>query len=493
MRVPLLNIIVPFIITILVVEYEIMEHQILFYVFILIELIRIKLIKKKIIQKIIILFINLVLISNFLLKDEVKQNKESIQLPKREITLKINFSQVSKKKITDYGMYYYASGVVQDSPTIRSELIGQEIICQFEQTELTNIRMFNQNDVCGLLIAYKNNLYLERSRFLVNKKNSNQTNKFFKLQILNIISDSNSDNKKVHAFLNGVILGDKSLMGKEQKRLFQLSGTLHLFAVSGLHVGFLYIILSFLMKCLSLKIIMREVCISIILLLYLNLVEYPPSAMRATLMILSWQVSKLLFKKSRVSSTLALSAILILVLNPSELFSVGFQLSYTVVMSISIICDNITNRTSKNIIITYLSKSIKISYAAFIGSLLIIYDYFSIIVPGSIIINIFIIPITFIGINLIFLHFIFFFIFDSTILLIFIECIYFTIEFFLEYVTIENIVYFEFENNKKLFELVHFIYPFSFVLYKSYFKNNILNFVLFCTLPILIILIIQQT
>jgi competence protein ComEC len=282
-------------------------------------------------------------------------------------------------------------------------------------------------------------------------------------------------------------------MGKEQKRLFQLSGTLHLFAVSGLHVGFLYIILSFLMKCLSLKIIMREVCISIILLLYLNLVEYPPSAMRATLMILSWQVSKLLFKKSRVSSTLALSAILILVLNPSELFSVGFQLSYTVVMSISIICDNITNRTSKNIIITYLSKSIKISYAAFIGSLLIIYDYFSIIVPGSIIINIFIIPITFIGINLIFLHFIFFFIFDSTILLIFIECIYFTIEFFLEYVTIENIVYFEFENNKKLFELVHFIYPFSFVLYKSYFKNNILNFVLFCTLPILIILIIQQT
>ena len=91
MRVPLLNIIVPFIITILVVEYEIMEPRILFYVFILIELIRIKLIKKKI-QKIIILFINLVLISNFLLKDEVKQNKNSIQLPKREIALKINFS-----------------------------------------------------------------------------------------------------------------------------------------------------------------------------------------------------------------------------------------------------------------------------------------------------------------------------------------------------------------------------------------------------------------
>ena len=192
-----------------------------------------------------------------------------------------------------------------------------------------------------------------------------------------------------------------------------------------------------------------------------------------------------------MSSTLALSAILILALNPSELFLVGFQLSYTVVMSISIICDNMTIRESKNIIITYLSKSIKISYAAFIGSLLIIYDYFSIIVPGSIIINIFIIPITFIGINLIFLHFIFFFIFDSTILLVFIECIYFTIEFFLEYVAIESIVYFKFENNKNLFELVHFLYPFSFVLYKSYFKNNILNFVLFCTLPILIILIIQ--
>ena len=495
MRIPLLRIIVPFVMTILIVEYEIMDNEnlLIFSIFIFFfELIRMKLIRNCTIQKIIILIINLILVSNFLLKDQEKQKNPTLKIPKREITLKIKFSEYFKRTVTDYGISYYASGIVLEAPKIKKEIIGKEIMCQFKDNEISNIRMFKETEICGLLVSYKKNLYLERSRLAENNRVSDLENiKGYKVLIHDIIKNSSSDNLKIHAFLNGVILGNKSLMGEKQKRLFQLSGTLHLFAVSGLHIGFIYIILSFIFKSLRLENILRELSISIILLLYLDLVEYPPSAMRATLMILSWQVSKILYKKSKVSSTLSLSAIIILAINPAELFSVGFQLSYTVVMSIGIICNNINIFEKKNIIATYLNKSIKISYAAFIGSLVIIYDYFSIIVPGSIIINVLIIPITFLGIIVIFIHLVIFMIFDSLILLIFIEKIYLTIEILLGYLTIENIAYFEFEKNTKLFELVHYIYPFSFILYKLYFKNNILNFLSLCSIPILIILIIQ--
>lgn len=495
MRIPLLRIIVPFVMTILIVEYGIMDNENLFIFLIIIfffEIIRMKLVKRSTIQKKIILIINLILISSFLLKDHEKQNKPTFQLPKREITLKIKFSDYFKRTVTDYGIYYYTSGIVIGSPTIKKELTGKKIICQIKDNEISNIRMFKETEICGLLVSNKKNLYLERSRFSENKRDRDPENvKGYKVLIHDIIKNSSSDNQKIHAFINGVILGNKSLMGEKQKKLFQLSGTLHLFAVSGLHIGFIYIILGFIFQSLRVENIIREISISIILLLYLDLVEYPPSAMRATLMILSWQVSKLLYKKSKVSSTLSLSAIIILVVNPAELFSVGFQLSYTVVMSISIICNNVDIFEKKNVIASYLNKSIKISYAAFIGSLVIIYDYFSIIVPGSIIINVLIIPITFLGIIVIFTHLVIIMLFDNLTLLIIIEKIYLTIELILNYLSIKNLAYFEFEKNTKLFELVHYIYPFSFILYKSYFKNNILNFLSLCSIPILIILIIQ--
>ena len=77
--------------------------------------------------------------------------------------------------------------------------------------------------------------------------------------------------------------------------------------------------------------------ILIILVLYLYVVEYPPSAVRALLMIISWQFSQLISKKQNSVSSLMLSCYVVLLHDPRSIMDIGFQLSYSVVLSILII------------------------------------------------------------------------------------------------------------------------------------------------------------
>ena len=52
--------------------------------------------------------------------------------------------------------------------------------------------------------------------------------------------------KDIEAFLNAIILGNKNLMRSTEKDIYRNSGTMHLFAVSGIHVGFIYLLLNLL-------------------------------------------------------------------------------------------------------------------------------------------------------------------------------------------------------------------------------------------------------
>ena len=88
------------------------------------------------------------------------------------------------------------------------------------------------------------------------------------------------------------------------------------------------------------------------------------------------------------------SGLLILFIEPDQLLDLGFQLSFTVLFAITIISNNLSHNF-ENITKNYLYQSFITSYAAFCGSCLLLLDYFSIIVPGSILINMIIIPLFF--------------------------------------------------------------------------------------------------
>ncbi len=131
-----------------------------------------------------------------------------------------------------------------------------------------------------------------------------------------------------------MMLGENSLLTKEQKREFQETGTMHIFAVSGLHVGFAA---AFLFAVLSLARVNWRVQLFValpILFLYVFACGAKPSAMRSFMMIAIVWGALSFGRGTKALGALMLAAAIALAINPLELFDVGFTLSYAIVASI---------------------------------------------------------------------------------------------------------------------------------------------------------------
>jgi competence protein ComEC len=143
------------------------------------------------------------------------------------------------------------------------------------------------------------------------------------------------------AFIKALILGDKSEITSEQWQLLQNSGTIHLMAISGLHIGLIagitFIVISLLVKPLSLLIslnILRFIPLSLSMAastFYAALAGFSTPTLRALILVLVFGLAKLLFVRTSFMSVLLLSACFLLALNPLLILQAGFALSYCAV------------------------------------------------------------------------------------------------------------------------------------------------------------------
>ena len=139
----------------------------------------------------------------------------------------------------------------------------------------------------------------------------------------------------LHAQLvKGILLGKRSDIPSETLDTFRNSGTFHVLAVSGLHVGliagFCYFGFSrfrFPQKLVGLLTI-------IAVLIYASLIGFRPSVFRAALMAILFLSATLLDRDTDIFNLLAFAALVLLLLNPHQLWDVGFQLSFVAVASI---------------------------------------------------------------------------------------------------------------------------------------------------------------
>ena len=111
---------------------------------------------------------------------------------------------------------------------------------------------------------------------------------------------------------------------------------MYFLAVSGLHVGIIYLFLAFLFPFSQDKRLAFLSLLSILLLLwtYALLCGMSISDVRAVLMLSFVSVAKYLDKNSNIINTILLSAFILLMVYPYNLFDVGFQLSYVAVIGI---------------------------------------------------------------------------------------------------------------------------------------------------------------
>ena len=144
--------------------------------------------------------------------------------------------------------------------------------------------------------------------------------------------------KKHLGMSNALFLGDKSFLNQETRNAFSAAGAMHLLAISGLHIGlFVWIIFSLLR--LAPRLFTRRIALLVSLIFvwsYAFLIEFPPSVLRSVLMfsILSIGYS---FKGSKNQlNILFFSASTLLLYNPMYLLDIGFQLSYSALIGITL-------------------------------------------------------------------------------------------------------------------------------------------------------------
>ena len=136
------------------------------------------------------------------------------------------------------------------------------------------------------------------------------------------------------AILRAMMLGQKQELSEEQDALFMHSGTMHLFAINGLHIGVVALSLHMLLILLRCPRSITTLLTLAILWLDVDSTGTSPSAVRAFLLVASFEVAFLLRLPSNGIAALANAALVVLVLDPMALFSASFQMSYGVVLAI---------------------------------------------------------------------------------------------------------------------------------------------------------------
>lgn len=131
-----------------------------------------------------------------------------------------------------------------------------------------------------------------------------------------------------------MLTGHGEYMDYETVTTYRTAGVAHIFAVSGLHVGFLATALGFLFKKLKLNRLLSAIIISVSLFFYAGICGFSASSLRASIMATVAIFSAVRGNRYDGLSSLALSAVLILCFFPLQFFNVGFRLSFLVVLGI---------------------------------------------------------------------------------------------------------------------------------------------------------------
>jgi len=209
-------------------------------------------------------------------------------------------------------------------------------------------------------------------------------------------------------------LGWKTGLAGDVSEPFMRSGTMHVFAISGLHIAFIAAIAVMLLRCFGVP---RNVCAAVVIPLiwaYTGLTGWQASAIRSTIMTSIIVAGWCLRRPSELLNSLAAAALIILIWDPQQLFQPGFQLSFGVVLSLALISpvltkwkdallkpdpmlpDELRSRTDRwgRATINFGLTALTTSLAAWLGSIPVVAYYFHFLTPSSLVANLAVVPLS---------------------------------------------------------------------------------------------------
>lgn len=138
-----------------------------------------------------------------------------------------------------------------------------------------------------------------------------------------------------------LLIGDRTDLSDETTTVFRDGGVAHVLAVSGLHVGLLMAGILYVLRRMHASPAVQLALVSVILLAYCRLLNFSAPVVRAAILTEVLLLGRLLRKSSDPLTTLAFAFVLVLLLRPMDLFSLGFQLSFLAVLGIGLLGDRI--------------------------------------------------------------------------------------------------------------------------------------------------------
>ncbi len=220
---------------------------------------------------------------------------------------------------------------------------------------------------------------------------------------------------EAHRIIVATVLGGADAETRNLEQPFRDTGTLHIFSVSGLHVGIVGLILWRMLKPFSLRRGWMAAIVCLMLFGYAFLSGLPSSTVRSAVMAAVLLSGEVWQRRSDMLNSLGAAALLLLLNDSSQLFSIGFQLSFAVVACIALLHRPILglmrpltdpDEFMPEVLLSHgqratlelrrsMAGTLSISAAAWIGSLPFCIYHFNLVTPVALLANMVIIPIAF--------------------------------------------------------------------------------------------------
>lgn len=202
----------------------------------------------------------------------------------------------------------------------------------------------------------------------------------------------NNLHRESAAIAYAMLTGNTKLAKADSLESFRYGGVAHIFAVSGLHVGIIFAIISFILKKLRVKKYPAAAICFIVVLFYTAVCGFTLSAVRATIMCAVALIAKLIRERYDGLNALAIATIIILSFSPLSLLSVGFQLSVCAVGGICCLSKCIERALKKIKLPSELSSTVGASAGAQLGTMPILLSNFGYLSGAGLLLNIIVLP-----------------------------------------------------------------------------------------------------
>lgn len=286
---------------------------------------------------------------------EIKQLKTNIPNKFQEQKSPYLIEIQSTAKETDKTIRYLGNILNHKDSSLINESVILYVSKQFKQTLAPNEQVFAKGTIQRIPAPKNPNTFhyqhfmdkkdIHFQTFLSNNNilsieqptiSSRNIIKRMRAHCQSFISNYISPNQQ--AIAKALLIGDKTELNYETQTSFQRAGTTHILAVSGLHVGIIYIILQFFFTNFSKKIKLPSWFILLLLIFgiwaFVLVTGAKPSTIRAGFMFTLFGIGRQIRPKMDSINILAAVAFIMLCLNPFYLTDVGFQLSFSAVAGI---------------------------------------------------------------------------------------------------------------------------------------------------------------